>query len=168
MTPEPVKPAAELIIREYAPGDGPAFRRLNEEWILRYFALEPKDIETLADPERTILAYGGRIFLAVREGEAVGCCALQATGPGEFEVVKMAVTESCQRIGAGRRLLERAIADARASGATRLYLETNHKLAPAIRLYESLGFRHIPLERVIPSPYTRADVFMELRFENQE
>jgi putative acetyltransferase len=166
MTPEPVKRANELTIREFASGDGIVFRRLNEEWILRYFALEPKDMETLADPERTILARGGRIFVAVRDGEAVGCCALAAMDPGEFEVVKMAVTESCQRIGAGRRLLERAIAEARASGATRLYLETNHKLAAAIRLYESLGFRHIPPERVVSSPYVRADVFMELRIEN--
>jgi putative acetyltransferase len=163
MTHEPVNPATELTIREFASGDGIAFRRLNEEWILRYFALEPKDIETLADPERTILDRGGRIFVAVRKGKVVGCCALIAMDPGEFEVVKMAVTESCQRIGAGRRLLERAIAEARAAGATRLYLETNHKLAPAIRLYESLGFRHLPPERVVPSPYARADIFMELR-----
>jgi putative acetyltransferase len=163
MTPEPVKPATELTIREFASGDGIAFRRLNEEWILRYFALESKDIETLANPESTILDRGGRIFVAVRHGEVVGCCALVAMDPGEFEVVKMAVTESCQRIGAGRRLLERAIGEARTSGATRLYLETNHKLAPAIRLYESLGFLHIAPERVVPSPYVRADVFMELR-----
>lgn len=157
---------SELEIREFAPGDAVAFRRLNEEWIRRYFVLEPKDTETLADPEGTILDSGGKIFLAVREGEAVGCCALLAMRPGEFEVVKMAVTESCQRIGAGRRLLERTIAQARASGATRLYLETNRKLKPAIHLYESLGFRHLPAERVPPSPYARANVFMELLLEH--
>jgi putative acetyltransferase len=32
----------------------------------------------------------------------------------------------------------------------------------AIRLYESLGFRHLPPERVVPSVYARADVYMEL------
>jgi putative acetyltransferase len=156
----------ELEIREFAPGDAAAFRRLNEEWIRRYFVLEPKDTQTLTDPEGTILDSGGKIFFAVRDGEAVGCCALLAMSPGEFEVVKMAVTESCQRIGAGRRLLETAIAEARASGASRLYLETNSKLTPAVRLYESLGFRHIPAERVTPSPYARANVFMELLLEN--
>jgi putative acetyltransferase len=156
----------ELEIREFASGDGIAFRRLNEEWIRRYFVLEPKDMQTLADPEGTILSSGGRIFFAVRDGEAVGCCALAAMSPGEFEVVKMAVTESCQRVGAGRRLLEKAIAEARASGATRLFLETNSKLQPAIHLYETLGFRHLPAERVPPSPYARANVFMELLFEH--
>ena len=46
-------------------------------------------------------------------------------------------------------------------GATRLYLETNWKLETAIKLYESLGFEHLPPERIVPSPYARADVYME-------
>ena len=155
-------PQTELTIREFRPGDQPAFRKLNEEWIVRYFAIEPKDEASLADPQGIILDRGGRIFLAFRNGEAVGCCALLAMTPGEFEVAKMAVTESSQRSGIGRHLLSTVISEARASGARRLYLETNRKLETAIRLYESLGFRHIPAERVIPSPYARANVYMEL------
>lgn len=153
---------AELIIREFEPGDEGAFRSLNEEWINRYFALEPKDQASLADPRSTILDCGGRIFLALRNGRAIGCCALLAAGPGEFEVAKMAVTAAYQRGGVGRRLLERAIREARTVGARRLYLETNRKLEAAIRLYESLSFRHVPPERVVPSPYARSDVSMEL------
>ena len=155
-------PERELEIREFEPGDEIAFRALNEEWITRYFALEPKDVASLADPQASILDRGGRIFLAVRNGRPIGCCALLAMGPGEFEVAKMAVTESCQGAGIGRRLLAATIEGARALGARRLYLETNSKLATAIHLYESLGFRHVPLERVAPSPYARANVHMEL------
>jgi len=157
MTPQP-----ELIIREFGPGDEAAFRQLNEEWIRRYFVLEAKDEASFADPQHTILDGGGKIFLAVLDGRPVGCCALLATAPGEFEVVKMAVTESAQRHGIGRRLIERTIAEGFALGAQRLYLETNHSLAGAIRLYEAQGFRHVPPERVVPSLYARADVFMEL------
>jgi putative acetyltransferase len=152
----------EITIREFRPGDEAAFRSLNEEWITRYFVLEPKDEASLANPREAILDCGGRIFLAVRGGQPIGCCALLAVAPGEFEVAKMAVTESSQRNGAGRRLLETTIAEARSAGAHRLYLETNRKLAAAIRLYESLGFRHLPPERIVPSAYTRADVYMEL------
>ena len=54
-----------------------------------------------------------------------------------------------------------AIALAERIGATRLYLETNHTLTGAIALYESMGFRPLPKERVRPSHYSRADVFME-------
>jgi GNAT superfamily N-acetyltransferase len=152
-----------MSIREFMPGDEIDFRRLNEEWIVRYFAIEPKDEEVLDDPERTILQPGGRIFFAVRDGNTVGCCALLATGSGEFEVAKMAVTESCQGAGIGRSILTKAIAEARAAGATRLFLETNSRLEPAIRLYESLGFRHLPADRKVPSPYARSDVSMELQ-----
>src|SRR5215471_21382055 len=106
----------ELTIREFEPGDEAAFRSLNEEWIRRYFAMESKDEETLADPKGAVLAGGGRIFFAVRRGETVGCCALLEMGDGEFEVAKMAVTESSQRAGVGRQLLETVIAAARVSG----------------------------------------------------
>ena len=100
------------------------------------------------------------------DGQAVGCCALVAMAAGEFEVAKMAVTESAQGKGIGRRVLQKTIAEARASGARRLYLETNRTLATAVRLYESLGFKHIPAERIVPSVYARADVFMELLLDS--
>src|ERR1700683_4033179 len=137
----------DVTIREFIAGDETAFRKLNEEWIPRYFTVEAKDEEVMADPRGTILDRGGRIFFAVREGNIVGCCALLAMGPGEYEVAKMAITESHRGAGLGRSLLKNVIAEARAGGATRLYLETNHQLTPAIRLYETLGFRHLPPER---------------------
>jgi putative acetyltransferase len=151
-----------MTIREFQPGDEAAFRTLNEEWIIRYFALEPKDQLSLSDPHHFILDPGGRIFIADEDAQPVGCCALLARAPGEFEVGKMAVTESFKGKGIGRQLLEKSIDAARAAGAHRLYIETNRKLTPAVRLYESLGFRHLPPERVVPSPYARADVYMEL------
>lgn len=152
----------EITIREFQPGDEIAFRRLNEAWITRYFAIEPKDEYSFANPQQTILDRGGRIFFAIQNGQAVGCCALLLMKPGEYEVSKMAVAESSRGSGIGRRLLESIIEQARNAGATRLYLETNRKLTPAISLYESVGFQHLSPERIIPSPYARADVYMEL------
>jgi putative acetyltransferase len=157
-----------LTIREFQPGDEGAFRDLNVEWIERYFTLEPKDREMLEHPREKILDRGGRIFFAVRDGASIGCCALIAMGPGEFEVAKMAVAPSHRGGGIGRVLLEQVIAEARASGVTRLFLETNRKLAPAIRLYESVGFRHIPADQVAPSPYARCDISMELYLGESE
>jgi GNAT superfamily N-acetyltransferase len=156
---------AELVIREFQPGDEVAFRRLNEEWITQFFRMEAKDERMLADPRANILEHGGRIFFALVGNKCVGCCALIRMDRGEFEVAKMGVMAGHQRSGIGRRLLQAVIDTARASGAGRLYLETNHALTPAIRLYESLGFRHLPPQRVPISPYARADVYMELLFE---
>ena len=154
----------EIVVREFVDGDEAAFRRLNEEWITRYFRIEAKDEETFADPQGKILEKGGKIFFAVRDGEALGCCALLAMEPSEFEVVKMAVTASAQGLGIGRLLMESVVEAGRIAGAKRLYLETHHSLTPAIRLYESVGFQRLPAERVTPSQYERADVFMERVF----
>jgi hypothetical protein len=43
-----------------------------------------------------------------------------------------------------------------------LFLGSNAKLENAVHLYESIGFRHVPPERIPPMPYTRANVFMEM------
>jgi putative acetyltransferase len=152
---------SDVIVREFQPSDADAFFELNREWIQRYFWLEPADLEVLWHPQTAILDCGGRILMAVRNGVCVGCCALIAIGPGEYELAKMAVTPAERRHGIGRRLMAAAIALGERMGATRLYLETNHTLGGAIALYESMGFRHLPPERVTPSHYARADVFME-------
>jgi putative acetyltransferase len=153
-------PAVE--IRRFRPGDESAFLRLNEEWITRYFVLEEKDRAVLGDPVKYILEPGGEILFAAIGEELVGCCALAPEGTGVYEVAKMAVTERLQGQGIGRRILLEVIETAREMGASRLYLETNSKLPSATHLYEKLGFQHVPVERLKPSLYRRADVFMEM------
>ena len=74
----------------------------------------------------------------------------------------MTVAERCRGLGIGKKLLAHVIEHARAMGAERLYLETNRELQSAIHVYESLGFEHLPPERIHPSPYARANVYMEL------
>jgi ribosomal protein S18 acetylase RimI-like enzyme len=159
---ESIQPGTDILIRQFQPGDAAAFRRLNEEWITRFFRVEPKEELILADPQRTVLDRDGRVFFAAAGDRLVGCCALIRLGEKEFELAKMAVEPYHQGAGIGRRLLQAAIEEVRSAGARRIYLETNHSLTPAIRLYESQGFKHIDPARIIPSQYERADVYMEL------
>jgi putative acetyltransferase len=150
------------IVRPFQPGDEEAFRTLNEAWITKYFHLEDKDRETLGDPHSHILLPGGQIFMAVRDGQRIGCCGLIALENGSMEIAKMAVAESERGQGIGRKLLDYAIDYARSHAVPRLYLETNSSLPNAIRLYESAGFERLPVERIQPSPYARANVYMEM------
>ncbi len=143
--------------------DARAFRKLNEEWITHYFALEQKDRDILDDPENTILRQGGHIFMAYAAGQAAGCLALIPLGNGVYELSKMAVSPGLRGLGIGRRLLEHAITEAKAIGAKSLFLGSNTKLKSAVHLYESVGFRHVPPDRIPPLPYTRANVFMEMQ-----
>ena len=150
-----------MEIVDFHPGHAAAFKALNEAWITRYFALEPKDLEVLSDPVGKVIAPGGHILLALEDGEAIGCVALIVMDGGGFEVAKMAVTETHKGRGIGRDLMAACVARARQRGAARLYLETNSGLAPALGLYRSFGFKVV--EEAEPSPYARADVAMELR-----
>jgi putative acetyltransferase len=154
----------EMKLRPFRIEDADAFRKLNEDWIAKHFKIEAKDRETLEDPDGHILQLGGHIFMALVGGRAVGCCALLWMKPGRFEVAKMTVAEGYRGMGIGRKVLAYTIAQGKALGAESLYLETNDKLHDAIHLYEALGFRHLPAESVIPSPYVRANVYMELVF----
>lgn len=157
-------PAIE--IRPFQSTDALAFRLLNEAWIGKYFSLEEEDHAVLGNPIERILNPGGHIFMAVDGSKCVGCCALIPHRPGVFELAKMAVAEEYRGRGIGRKILEHTIVQARNLGAKSLFLGSNTNLKDAIHLYESAGFRHLPPECVPPSPYTRANVFMELHFES--
>ena len=136
------------------------FATLNLEWLQRWFVVEPFDREVLGNPEHHILADGGRILFAVDdEDRAVGTVALMHAGDGVYELTKMAVAPGARGRGIGRLLMDEALRLYRSLGARELYLESSSKLAPALALYESVGFRHHPAPRP-GSHYARADVHM--------
>ncbi|ABF43636.1 GCN5-related N-acetyltransferase [Candidatus Koribacter versatilis Ellin345] len=149
----------EVCVRYFQRHDAEAFRQLNEHWISKFFTLEEPDRIMLADPLGKIVSPGGAIFVACAGAEVIGTCALTPEHDGGFELVKMAVSEDWQGRGIGRKLLLFAIQEAKELGIKRLRLETSHKLGSAIHLYESVGFKHVPAH---PSPFVRADVFMEI------
>lgn len=147
-------------IVDYAPRWRADFERLNVEWLERWFVIEPIDREVLADPERHILAHGGRVLFAVDGDErAFGTVALKREAEDVYELTKMAVAPEARGRGIGRRLMDAALATWRALGGRELFLESSTRLGPALALYESAGFRH----RSAPRPgshYARADVYM--------
>jgi N-acetylglutamate synthase-like GNAT family acetyltransferase len=147
-------------------GDGSAFWTLNEQWISHYFVMEPKDIETLSDPENTILRKGGKVFFVYAADAPVGCVALIPIGDGIYELSKMAVSPTMRGQGIGRKLIEYAIEQSRELGAKGLFLGSNSVLKNAVHLYESVGFKHVPKERLPDMHYARADVFMEMPLTN--
>lgn len=150
-----------MEVRPFETADADAWKSLNEAWIGKLFKIEPKDREVLDFPQENILARGGHIFMAHQNGRAVGCAALIKMSDGGYELAKMTVDESMRGTGLGRALMEACIDKAKALGASRLYLETNSGLAPAIGLYRAVGFVDMPTQS---TPYARADVFMELLF----
>jgi putative acetyltransferase len=136
-----------------------AFARLNLDWIERYFALEEHDREQLFEAAAHIFAGGGQLFLAeAASGEVVGTCALSRSDGNSWELAKMCVDGAYGGRGIGQRLCEAALSWAKTTDAEKVWLESNRKLEPAIRLYRRVGFVEVASR---PSPYARADIWMD-------
>ena len=134
------------------------FKRLNIEWLEKYFYVEAIDNQVLSNPETYIIEPGGFIFFARYNDEIIGTGALIKVDEKTYELTKMSVTEKYQGLKVGRKLAERAIEQFKQSGGDVLFLESNSRLKPALHLYETLGFEHKP--KKTDSHYQRADVYM--------
>jgi GNAT superfamily N-acetyltransferase len=154
---EPDAPVVEIV--PYDASHQEAFRALNEAWISRYFRIEPRDLVALTAPQQEILDKGGDVVVAVLGGEVVGVCALLRLDDQTFELAKMAVAEHARGHGIGFLVGQAAVDRARAAGASRLILESNTVLTPAIALYRKLGFTEFT---GVPSEYDRCNIHMEL------
>jgi ribosomal protein S18 acetylase RimI-like enzyme len=149
-------PSIELFQRQHAT----AFDALNRAWLVEHGLIEAADEPHLRDPYGTIIAVGGQAFVAIEDENVIGTCAIVPHGPGEFELVKLAVAPEAQGRGIGRQLIDACVSHARTVGAKRLTLLSSTRLGAALRLYERAGFRHAPLPA--SNPYVTADVHMVL------
>lgn len=140
-----------------------AFKALNEEWIEKFFKMEDGDYKLLNNPEEHIINKGGHIVFALLDNEPVGTCALvkMSNEPLKFELSKMAVSPKAQGKKIGYLVGQALVDKARELRAESIFLETNSVLVPAIKLYEKLGFKHMP---VSDSVYSRCDTQMLLKF----
>jgi ribosomal protein S18 acetylase RimI-like enzyme/DNA-binding transcriptional ArsR family regulator len=136
-----IQPFETIEIVDYRPAYKKHFMALNREWLEKYFSMERPDREILSDPNGKIIRKGGAILFALRDGEAVGACALVKLSDKEYELTKMAVAPQARGRGIGTMLAEAIIDRARDLGATTLYLETSPRLEAAVHLYKKLGFR---------------------------
>lgn len=86
----------------------------------------------------------GRLLLAYRDGQPVGCAALHGLGDSIGEMKRLYVRPEARGTGLGRRLSEMVVDAAREAGYTRLRLDTIENLMPAaVALYRAQGFREI-------------------------
>jgi DNA-binding MarR family transcriptional regulator/N-acetylglutamate synthase-like GNAT family acetyltransferase len=115
-----------------------------------YFAELDARFDDGFDPESSISASAqeltepaGLLLVAWLRGEPVGCGALKLHGRRPAEIKRMWVAQAARGLGVGRRLLQELEAHARARGARRVRLETNHALREATGLYRSSGYAEV-------------------------
>lgn len=133
----------DFTIRPATAADGPAARAVVFP-VLEAYGLKPEPDGTdadLFDLDGAYLACGGAFFVVVDgAGLVVGTCGLKPIAEGTVELRKMYLSPAARGRGLGRRLLEHAIAEAKARGFRRMELETASPLVEAISLYRSGGF----------------------------
>ena len=136
------------------------------------------DIETMVasdlDDRGKFYPPDGRFYVLRHAGAYVGVGCLKRLSAQVAEVQRMYVQPRVRGIGAGRLLVERLLADARAIGYATVRLESLKILAAAHALYRSVGFAEItPYAENSMKDYQAAEkldtyrssaVFMELRF----
>ena len=93
----------------------------------------------------------GVLFLARRDGEAVGCGGLVAIDAETAEVKRVWTSPAARALGVAKALLAAMETEARSRGFRRLRLDTNKTLAEAQAMYLKAGFRDI--ERYNDNPY---------------
>lgn len=151
-------PKTNIDIIPFSINHKEAIKTLNLEWLQKNFKVEPKD-ELVLSPIEEIINKGGKIYYAQHLDEIVGTVSLLKINTTTFELSKMAVTEKAQGLGIGRQLIEFCIEEAQKLGIQKLILYSNRQLKSALHLYESFGFKEIPVESGV---YERADIKMEL------
>ncbi len=149
-----------IEIIDYLPEFHNDFKRLNYEWIEKYFKLEEADHQSLNHPDEKILQLGGHIYMARINDEIIGTCALIKIDENTYELAKMAVTEKARGKGIGWLLGQAVINKAHKLKAKTILLESNTALEAAINLYQKLGFRKIAGQ---PSSYERCNIQMKLK-----
>jgi DNA-binding MarR family transcriptional regulator/N-acetylglutamate synthase-like GNAT family acetyltransferase len=149
----------DIRIVSYEPKYKADFRLLNEEWLNKYFSIEPEDQRILSSPEE-IIRNGGEIFFALYDNEVAGTCAMIKKDKESFELAKMGVREKFRGRQIGKKLALTAIGFAVAKNAKIIIIETSTKLISAVSLYKKLGFEPIPNDH--PEKYRRQTIKMKL------
>lgn len=114
----------------------------------------PKDLLLLADPSWNMIAdYLKRGECFVFEGDSdenkatVGVHVLLPTRPKTVELVNVAVEESHQGRGIGKKLVLHAIETAKTKGFKTIEVGTGNSSLSALGLYQKCGFRMTGIDR---------------------
>jgi ribosomal protein S18 acetylase RimI-like enzyme len=130
-----------------------------EAWIGLALCFQNFD-EEVANLPGKYAAPDGRLLLAFADGKLAGSIALRKLADGVGEMKRLFVRSEFRGQKIGIALIEKLLAEARKIGYEKIRLDTYPpKMAQAVRIYESYGFREIP--PYYDNPYGDT-LFMEL------
>ena len=153
---------SKVTFRKFVPKDAIHFKKLNMEWLERYFVVEPIDAIVLSNPQTEIIDKGGVIFMALLEDQIIGTFAYIKKADGFFEFSKMAINPIHRGKGYGNSMMQFALRYAKQHHWKKVVLYSSTNLENAIYLYRKHGFIEVPLEKNLI--YSRGNIKMEIGF----
>lgn len=138
------------------------YMRLTFEEVAELLPAESRSLpDELPDEATDPVAHYPLVLLGRLDGEPVASAGLELHDGATAEVKRLYVRAPARRRGIARAMVQRAIAEARGLGASRLVVETLPTRAGALRLFRSLGFvetepfRDFPFDMVFLAVDTR-------------
>ncbi|MCR5101706.1 MAG: tRNA (adenosine(37)-N6)-threonylcarbamoyltransferase complex dimerization subunit type 1 TsaB [Butyrivibrio sp.] len=129
-------------------------REMRAEDITEAYELEKESLGHEAWTEKQILEASTRddtiYVVAEKTGKIVGLCGVRNVS-GDGEITNVSVSKAHRNDGIGYKMLKQLIERGKGLGINAYTLEVRASNAPAIRLYEKLGFK---CEGIRPSFYT--------------
>jgi putative acetyltransferase len=128
---------------------------LSDAYAASLYPAESNHMVDLASLEQPEVSF----FVARRDDDVVGCCALVEAGDGTAEIKRMFVDPEARGLKVGKLLLEALEARARQLGCQAVRLETGIYQPEAIGLYRRAGYvERPPFGSYQPDPLS---LFME-------
>lgn len=117
------------LFRDYA-------AELNEDLCFQSFGEELETLPGVYAPPR------GSLLLAVDSQEnVIGCVALKERGPHLAELKRLYIVPEARGKGLATTMCQEILHIAKEIGYEKVCLDTLDRMVPAVKLYESLGFR---------------------------
>jgi putative acetyltransferase len=156
----------QIIFRDIKQEDNASLANVIRRTMEEYKINKPKTVYYEPTTDRLFELFHftpGSIYLVAEvNGEIIGGAGIFPTDQltdGCCELVKLYLKKNARGKGTGRALVAKCLQRAKGLRYNKVYLESNHELTQAIRLYEKFGFKHLksPLGN---SGHTRTDVWM--------
>jgi N-acetylglutamate synthase-like GNAT family acetyltransferase len=144
--PSPPAEGAVALRTELRPGDVGWIVSRHGVLYSREYGFDPTFEVYVAGPLADMVRSASprdRLWIAERDGRAVGCIAIVAAGPRTAQLRWFLVEPDARGSGLGRCLLSEAVAFCKESGYDAVILWTVSALAAAAHLYRSAGFRKV-------------------------
>lgn len=139
--PRPETVAQVSIAKAESPQDVAATKeifRAFSEWLPINLGFQNFEAEMARFPEGYV-----HLLLAKLDGKPIGGVALKEHSRDVCEMKRLYILPEAQGTGAGRKLCEQLLTDAKALGYKTMLLDSLRRLEPAVALYKKLGFKEI-------------------------